>query len=440
MKRMICNVAILFLLLRIFEIQAASNGAAPTPPMGWSSWMVFKCYTWCSYYDSNPLCYSETNIKQVADAMITGGYSDAGYKYIILDDCWQSATRTWDDRLIADPNRFPNQMRDLALYMHNRGLKFGIFSDLGKVSGQGFPGSYGRLEQDANTFISWDVDYVKMSAASADPALLNYQYPEFGGYLMRSPRSIVYATSWPVYRTYNQYPIDYTSVQRSSNTWRFYGDMDASWQTLRKVMDNYTAQQETLIKVAGPGGWNDPDVLLVGSPGLSYDQCKVQMAIWCIIAAPLIISSDIRTLTNPYKAILQNRVAIGINQDVLGLPGYRIFTKNGVDVWIRKIKPDINGQYSYALAFVNTYEDISVSFSVTLDELTLNSSSGYYMKDVFSSDTSAKGPIMIPASILQMQISPTGVAFYKAELVTSSSTSTRSTDFQVIPEIIRYRY
>jgi len=183
------------------------NGLARTPPMGWLAWERFRCNTDCANDPHN--CISERLFRQMADLVVSDGYQEVGYSYINVDDCWLAHTRDRRGRLQADSLRFPSGMKNLADYVHSKGLKFGIYEDYGNFTCAGYPGILGHLETDANTFAEWDVDYVKLDGCYSLPTDMDRGYPEFGYYLNRTGRPMLYACSWPVYQHYSGMTVSY---------------------------------------------------------------------------------------------------------------------------------------------------------------------------------------------------------------------------------------
>jgi len=182
-------------------VVSLENGLATTPPMGWLAWERFRCNTDCANDPHN--CISERLFRQMADLIVSDGYRDAGYSYINVDDCWLSHKRDRHGRLQADAQRFPSGMKSLADYVHSKGLKFGIYEDYGNFTCAGYPGILGHLETDANTFADWDVDYVKLDGCYSLPTDMDRGYPDFGYYLNKTGRPMLYSCSWPVYQTYS---------------------------------------------------------------------------------------------------------------------------------------------------------------------------------------------------------------------------------------------
>lgn len=333
MKKIPVKEAIFGILVLVscsFFAEGLDNGLARTPPMGWMTWQRFRCNTDCTSDSHN--CISEKLIREQADMMVSEGYLAAGYEYIVVDDCWLDHARdNVTKRLRPDPARFPSGIRALADYVHARGLKFGIYEDYGTLTCGGFPGSLDYLQKDAQTFADWTVDYLKLDGCYSDPKTMDAGYPLMGKYLNETNRPIVYSCSWPAYQI-GQNP-DYKSIARHCNMWRNYDDIDDSFQSLNQITEWFAQQQETLRRFHGPGHWNDPDMLVIGNFGLSKSQSKAQMALWSVMAAPLLMSTDLTDIEPWAKEILQNRNALAINQDSMGAMGIRFNKVNNVQMW-----------------------------------------------------------------------------------------------------------
>lgn len=380
------------------------NGLARTPPMGWLAWERFRCNTDCENDPHN--CISEKLFMQMADLVMSDGYYDAGYRYINIDDCWLAHERDRFGRLQPDPDRFPSGIKALADYVHAKGLKFGIYEDYGNYTCAGYPGILGHLKEDADTFEKWTVDYVKLDGCYSHPNDMDKGYPEFGYWLNQTGRPMIYACSWPVYQTYSGMRPNYTSIIGTCNIWRNFDDIQDSWNSVERTIDYYGDNQDLIIANAGPGHWNDPDMLIIGNFGLSYEQCKTQMAMWAIFAAPLLMSVDLRTLKPDYKAILKNKNIIAVNQDPLGIQGRRIYKQKGIEIWARPIMPVYRAKYSYAVVFLNRRTDGTPSeVSVTLKELGLDNPSGYHIQDLF--DNHNYGTVT-PDRRFKVDVNPSG--------------------------------
>lgn len=371
---------------------ALDNGLALTPPMGFNNWERFRCNIDCKKDPEN--CISEHLYTSIADALVAGGYRAAGYEYVNIDDCWLSRKRDAHGRLQPDPERFPHGIKWLADYIHSRGLKFGIYQDVGTLTCAGYPGIQGHERIDAQTFADWGVDYVKLDGCYRNVSDYAMAYPLFGAYMNATGRPMVYSCSWPAYETFENMEPPYAQIRRTCNLWRNYADIQDSFDSLNEIA-NWFGDQTQLRAFAGPGGWNDPDMLIIGDYGLSRVQAEAQMAIWSILAAPLLISADIRPghhgVGPEFARILLNGDAIAINQDALGLMGERLHVSNRnnsrprVEVWRRAIEPTLHDDTSYAFAVWNKHDDgMPRLYNHTLEYLGLNAHGGYYLRDVFS--------------------------------------------------------
>ncbi|XP_060612334.2 alpha-galactosidase A [Anolis sagrei] len=347
--RMAAVAGMLVLLAMARWSGALENGLARTPPMGWLHWERFLCQTDCG---QEPLqCISEQLFMQMADLMVSDGWKDVGYEYLCIDDCWMAPTRDEQGRLQPDPKRFPSGIGKLADYVHSKGLKLGIYADVGNKTCAGFPGSFGSYQLDADTFANWGVDLLKFDGCSFGTLeLLAEGYKTMSQALNKTGRSIVYSCEWPLYERPMQEP-NYTEIKQYCNYWRNYADIYDAWNSVKNVLDWTSYHQDSLVDVAGPGGWNDPDMLVIGDFGLSWDQQVTQMALWAIMASPLLMSNDLRRMSPQAKALLQNKDVIAINQDPLGKQGYRITKDNFFELWERPLSGG-----AFAIAVVNRQE------------------------------------------------------------------------------------
>ncbi|XP_072040656.1 alpha-N-acetylgalactosaminidase-like isoform X15 [Amphiura filiformis] len=328
--------AVLLVLLGSFGANALDNGLARTPPMGWLAWERFRCNVNCTADPKN--CVSEKLFMEMADRLVEDGYKDAGYEYVNIDDCWMAKQRDANNKLYADPERFPSGIKGLADYMHKKGLKLGIYLDYGTKTCGGYPGSLDYLELDAKTIADWGVDMLKMDGCYADVKTMKTGYPQMTKYLNATGRPILFSCSWPDYERGAGIPINYTLVAENCNIWRNYVDIQDSWQSVLSIIDYYAKEQDTLVPVAGPGNFNDPDMLIIGDFSLSVEQAKAQMAMWAILAAPLLMSNDLRTITPEYRDILLNKDVIAISQDNAGIMGKRVLQDGDVDIWTRHLE------------------------------------------------------------------------------------------------------
>ncbi|HYK82285.1 MAG TPA: glycoside hydrolase family 27 protein [Gemmatimonadales bacterium] len=303
---------------------ALDNGLARTPPMGWNSWNHFGCDV------------SDRLLRETADAMVASGLRDAGYRYVVIDDCWQVA-RDHDGTLVADSARFPHGIRALADYVHARGLKFGLYTDAGTKTCQGRPGSYGHEAEDARTFATWGVDYVKEDWCNAPGLDAPTQYATFRDALARAGRPIVFSIcEWGANQPWEWAP-------RIGNLWRTTDDIEDKWSSMLDNLD-VSAQHAA---AAGPGAWNDPDMLEVGNGGMTDDEYRAHLSLWAIMAAPLIAGNDVRTMSAATRDILTNREVIAVDQDSLGVQGGLVWeAPPELQVWA---KPLIGGARAVAL-------------------------------------------------------------------------------------------
>lgn len=403
-----------FALSILTTASALDNGLALTPPMGWLAWERYRCIVDCVAYPND--CVSEKLFRRTADLLVSEGYAGVGYEYVIIDDCWLAQERDSQGRLQPDPKRFPNGIKALADYVHSLGLKFGIYEDFGNQTCAGYPGVVGHMEIDAQTFADWEVDYVKLDGCYSDPEDMDTGYPEFGRYLNQTGRPMVYSCSWPVYQEFAGIKPDFEALKETCNLWRNYVDIDDSWEEVAIIMDYFAGKQDIIAEHAGPGHWNDPDMLIIGNYGLSYDQSKVQMAIWAVLAAPLLMSTELRDVKPEFKAILQNKAILAVNQDAFGIQGRRVNNTEGIEVWTRPISPVVDGEYSYAVAFVSRRIDgYPYLKSVTLAEIGLISAQGYEFQDLY--DPESPPQVLKPDSIISVHVNPSGVVFYRATIL-----------------------
>ncbi|KAG8200953.1 hypothetical protein JTE90_020591 [Oedothorax gibbosus] len=329
-----------------------NNGLALTPPMGWLAWERFKCNTDCENDPDN--CISEKLFMRMADVLIKEGYRDAGYLYVNLDDCWMARRRDQKGNLVADPERFPHGIKFLADYMHTKGLRLGIYQNFGLKTCMQYPGIAGHLEKDTKSFADWKVDMVKLDGCFTDPSILNNGYINVGKFLNKTQRPMLYSCSWPYYQLISGKEPHYKLISTHCNMWRNFHDIADSWEVIEGTIKFMGDNQEVLSQHIGPGHWNDPDMLMIGNFHLSHGEARIQMSVWSILPAPLLMSNDLRSIDKESKKILLNKVAISINQDHLGLPGKRVLEIPQLEVWTRPILPvNKKKETSFAVLFIN---------------------------------------------------------------------------------------
>jgi len=287
-----------------------------TPPMGWNSWNNFGC---------NP---SESLIKGVADAFVSSGMAAAGYQYVNIDDCWMSG-RDGSGNLQADSTKFPGGIKALADYVHGKGLKLGIYETPSTKTCAGKTGGLGYETQDAKTFASWGVDYLKYDLCQGQMS----SFAKMHDALIATGRPIFYSIN-PVYGAGSCVPPTCSVDEiKLTNMWRIGFDITNTWASFTGLIDT----DRPLAQYAGPGHWNDPDMLEVGR-GMSADEDRAHFGMWAILAAPLIAGNDIAKMTAATKAILTNADVIAVNQDPLGKQGARVATPaSNLEVWSKQM-------------------------------------------------------------------------------------------------------
>jgi len=325
LSRAAVPAALLMLIVAVLGARPAAppvdNGLARTPPMGWNSWNKFGCNV------------SEQLIRETADAMVATGMRDAGYQYVTIDDCWQVA-RAVDGTIIADSTRFPRGMKALADYVHAKGLKFGLYTDAGRKTCEGRPGSYGYEALDARTYAAWGVDYVKIDWCNSEGLDAKTQYTIFGEALAKSGRKIVFSIcEWGSNQPWEWAPA-------VGNLWRTTGDIQDRWSSVVTLVD-LNAQY---WHVARPGAWNDPDMLEVGNGGMTRNEYRAHFSLWAMMAAPLIAGNDVRQMLDSTRAatdireILLNRDVIAVDQDSLGVQGKLVqASPSELQVWVKPL-------------------------------------------------------------------------------------------------------
>lgn len=316
MKRMLCVYFVLVCSASAALAQAPA--LASTPPMGWNSWNLFACKV------------TDAVVRAAADAVVTNGMKAAGYTYINIDDCWQG---TRDARgNIRGNERFPN-MKALADYVHSKGLKIGIYSSPGPKTCAGYEGSYQHEEQDARTYAAWGFDYLKYDWCSAEKVYQSSQMPavykKMGDALKATGRPIVYSLC--------QYGVNSVwtwGAQVGGNLWRTTGDISANYESILALG---FAMNDGLGRFAGPGHWNDPDMLEVGNGKLSIDENRLHFSLWALLAAPLLAGNDPAHTAPEILSILTNQEVIAIDQDPLGVQGHRLWQDGPIEAWIKPL-------------------------------------------------------------------------------------------------------
>src|SRR5216684_6101041 len=311
------------------ENNPTSSALALTPPMGWNSWNKFACNV------------SEEMIKGMADAMVKSGMKDAGYQYVNIDDCWQ-VSRDSNGNIVADPQRFPHGMKAVGDYIHSLGLKFGVYSDAGSKTCAGRPGGLGHEYQDALQYAAWGVDYLKYDWCNTTTQDAEASYANIRAALDAAGRPIVLSIcEWGKAQPW------LWGKEVGGNLWRTTGDIQDRWSGKKEwkpgdccsygVVDIIDAEAE-LYSYAGPGHWNDPDMLEVGNGGMTDVEYRSHFSLWAILAAPLIAGNDLRNMRPEIHDILTNKEVIAINQDSLGREGTRVAKNGDLEVWAKQLK------------------------------------------------------------------------------------------------------
>ena len=354
---------------------------AQTPPMGWNSWNKFHREV------------SDKLIREIADAMVSSGMRDAGYVYVNIDDTWEAKR---DAQGNIQPNeKFPD-MKALAGYVHSKGLKLGIYSSPGPLTCAKYEGSYQHEEQDARQYAAWGIDYLKYDWCSArtvyKPEQMKEVYKKMGDALAHSGRPIVFSLC-----QYGLQNVWEWGPSVGGNLWRTTGDIHDTWESMSRIGFD---KQVNLASYAGPGHWNDPDMLEIGNGGMNTDEYKTHISLWCLLAAPLLAGNDIRSMSPEIHDILTNKDVIAIDQDKLGTQASRIWKEGGIEMWA---KPLSGGEIAVGLF---NRRETSTLLSASWAELHLKGgrhevwnlwshSSPEKVRDQFSVQVPAHGVVLI---------------------------------------------
>ena len=363
---------------------ALPNGLALTPPMGFNDWNAFGC-------DVN-----EQLIKDTADLFVSTGLRDAGYQYVNIDDCWASKQRDpVTGRLVPDGAKFPDGIAGTAAYVHGKGLKLGIYGDAGTNTCAGYPGSLGHEGLDAQTFADWGVDYLKYDNCynQSDGSQADYirRYTAMRDALAATGRSIVFSIcEWGSSQPW-------TWGAGVGNLWRTTGDISDNWPALRSII----AANAPLYPYAGPGHWNDPDMLEIGNGGLTATEYRTHMSMWAMMAAPLIIGTDLRTASAETLATLTDKDIVAIDQDRLGQQGKVLVDSGGLLVLD---KPLTGGDHAVAL-YNST--DALTTVRVAAGATGLPRAPAYLLRDVWT------GAVVQARSTIEAAVPAHGTVVYR---------------------------
>ncbi|MFI0724435.1 glycoside hydrolase family 27 protein [Streptomyces sp. NPDC021224] len=339
---------------------ALGNGLASTPQMGFNDWNAYGCNV------------SESLIKSTALAMHNNGMQAAGYTYVNIDDCWMTHTRDSSGRLVPDPSKFPDGIKGTADYVHSLGLKLGIYEDAGTATCAGYPGSLGHETTDAASFASWGVDYLKYDNCNNNGVAGQTRYTAMRDALAATGRPILYSLcNWGQENVW-------TWGAGVGNSWRTTGDINASYSSMLSIFHSNVG----LAAYAGPGHWNDPDMLEVGNGSLTDTEARTEFSLWSEMAAPLIAGTNIASASSSTLSIYTNSRVIAVDQDPLGKQGTLVSSAGGLDVMA---KPLSNGDVSVAL-FNETGSTATIS--TTAAAIGKSGASSYTLTDLWSGATS----------------------------------------------------
>jgi alpha-galactosidase len=379
LRRMRFSVVVLAACLgHCIALNAQTSAVAATPPMGWNSWNHFRDKV------------DDATIRAQADAMVSSGMRDAGYIYVNIDDTWQGE-RDAEGNIRAN-SKFPD-MKALADYVHSKGLKLGIYSSPGAKTCAKHEGSLGHEEQDAKTYAAWGIDYLKYDLCGLREPMKAAPTPEAAHQMMVNAylkmRDALRSTGRPIVYSLCQYGND--------AVWRWGADVGGNlWRTTGDISDKYASMsqigfsQAGLARFAGPGHWNDPDMLEVGNGGMSTEEYRTHMSLWAILAAPLLAGNDLATMTPETVALLTNREVIAIDQDKAGEQGDRVWTEGPIEVWTRRLADG-----SKAVGIFNRHPG---AMTTTVDFSKLGFRGPVHARDVWTSKDSAS--ISAPYSVV----------------------------------------
>ena len=368
-----------------------ANKLALTPPMGWNSWNAFEADI------------DEKKIRQMADAMVDSGMRDAGYTYLVLDDGWMAGSRDSDGNLVADPNKFPSGMKAIGDYIHSKGLKYGIYEDRGKWTCQQLPGSFKHEQADMSTFASWGVDYIKMDSCFAENngRLSTEDYALYRNCIRKTGRPIVLSISdfgngaWA------------WGGKDTAQLWRTSGDIYPWMGSVYHCGETSGGDRSIhpafngLWQFAGPGHWNDPDMLQVGNLKKDIED-KAHFSLWCILAAPLMAGNDLRTMSDSVRKILTAPEVIKVNQDPRGIQGYKVYDSGDEEIYNKPLQDGTTAvlllnKGSKPVDITITWDKIGLSGRQKVRDLWERKDLGYYTDSYTAGNLSQHGHMLIKA-------------------------------------------
>ena len=377
LKKIIYRSLLIFCILLSSILSAQKfDGLATTPPMGWNSWNTFATEI------------DEKLVMDTADLFIELGLKEAGYTYIVLDDGWMKKERDRNGNLVPDPIKFPSGMKNLADYVHSKGLKFGLYSCAGATTCAGYPGSRGHEYQDAKTFSAWGVDFLKYDWCDTDNLNAKGAYETMSNALANAKRPVLFSIcEWG-----NNQPWEWGAAL--GQMWRVSGDITNCWDCevdhgswsswgVWKIIN----MRKDIRYAAGPNGWNDLDMMEVGN-GMTLSEDRSHFALWNMMASPLILGNDIRTSKHETIDILTNKEVLNVGQDSMGIQGFRVSNKDSLEIWAKPLTGS-----TWAVSFVNmSKEPFSLEYDWKLAEirdyindLKLNvNENKFYIRNLFS--------------------------------------------------------
>ena len=360
---------------------ALGNGLARTPPMGWNDWNSFGCNV------------SAALVEQTAQYLVSSGMQAAGYHFVNIDDCWMTKNRDASGNLVPDPAKFPNGITAVANYVHSLGLGLGIYESAGTATCQGYPGSLNHEQQDANSFASWGVDYLKYDNCNNQGVPDQQRYTAMRDALAATGRPIVYSLcNWGDASVW-------TWGSQVGNLWRTTGDISANFGSM---LSNFHTNVG-LAADAGPGAWNDPDMLEVGN-GMSFTEDRAEFSLWAEMAAPLISGTNLPAATQATMSLYLNKNVIAVDQDSLGKQGTEVSASGGLDVLA---KPLANGDVAVALFNENGG---AATISTSASAVGLAGASSYKLDNLWSkalSSTSGSISATVPGhGVVMYRVSP----------------------------------
>ncbi|GII25991.1 glycoside hydrolase family 27 protein [Planosporangium mesophilum] len=343
--------------------QALGNGLALTPPMGWNDWNAYGCNV------------SETLVKQTADKMVSSGLAAAGYQYVNIDDCWMQHSRDAAGNLQPDYGKFPDGISGTAAYVHSKGLKLGIYEDAGTATCAGYPGSLGHETQDAKLFASWGVDYLKYDNCNNNGSSTTQQYIS----RYSAMRDALAATGRPIVYSICEWGINapWTWAGNVGNLWRTTGDIQPNYSSMLSIFH----QNVGLSSYAGPGAWNDPDMLEVGN-GMSATEDRAEFSLWAEMAAPLLAGNNLVNASATTLSILGNKAVIAVDQDPLGKQGRMVSSSGGLDVLAKQLS---NGDVSVVLFNENSS---AATITTSVSAIGKSGASSYALADLWAGTSS----------------------------------------------------